>query len=211
MHQDPLPPRATDVLNFWFSSTNLQDDPPLAWRERWFAGGPALDAELRARFGALHADAAAGRCDHWKATLAGRLALIVVLDQFSRNIHRGTPAAFAQDSAAQALALEALATGAESALGISQRCFLLMPLEHAERLEHQQMCVQGFARLLADTPTAHRERAEGFLAYAQKHHDIVARFGRFPHRNPILGRAHTPEEAAWLAGGGDTFGPTIQK
>lgn len=198
-----------DVLQFWFGDTDLRAEPAEAYRSRWFGGGPALDQELQDRFGETLAQAAQGALSAWAETPAGRLALIVVLDQLSRNIYRGTPQAFAQDARALFLTLEVLASGQDRAgvYGFFQRLFLYTPLEHAEEVGLQQRCVVSVARLtMAPTTPVEAEWGPKVLAYAVQHHDIVERFGRFPHRNAVLGRASTPDEEAWLAGGGERFG-----
>ena len=194
-----------DILVFWFGSTDLTALAGDEKQQMWWQGGAVLDGTIQERFDALLADAGAGRLDGWCSTLAGRLALIILLDQFSRNIHRGTPGAFAMDPRAQALCLEALDQGLEQHLGLHQRTFLLMPLEHAEDLSRQQRCMAEFARLAAEVPEEQVGMATYLIGFAQKHYDIIARFGRFPHRNGFLGRTHTPGEAAWLAEGGESF------
>jgi uncharacterized protein (DUF924 family) len=197
-----------EILMFWFDSTDLTAAVPGEKQGMWWTGGSALDGEITARFGALHARASAGECDHWAESLPGRLALILLLDQLSRNIHRGTPAAFAQDTRARALTLAALDEGLERRLGLHQRTFLLMPLEHAEDRLIQERCVAEFSRLVQESPPEQAGTTTYLLSFAEKHRDIIARFGRFPHRNPILGRAHTADEAAWLEAGGENFGQT---
>lgn len=195
-----------EVLTFWFGSTDLTALADDSKQTMWWQGGPDLDAEIIARFGALHAEAAAGQLDEWRVSLHGRLALILVLDQLSRNIHRGTPTAFAQDPAACALTLAALDLDLHRDLGLHQQTFLLMPLEHTEDLALQERCVVEFTRLVDTAPADQRGYAIYLRGFAEKHRDIIARFNRFPHRNPILGREHTAEEAAWLAEGGESFG-----
>lgn len=197
-----------DVLAFWFGDTR-DDEVILATQSaRWFSGGKALDRECRERFADLVERALNGALGGWAATPRGALALVILLDQLTRNIFRGTPRAFAGDARAQKIVLAALERGDEEALLMTERLFLYMPLEHAEDLRLQDLCLERFTALAASAPPALRPAAEGYLGYAERHRDIISRFGRFPHRNPIVGRAHTPEEAAWLEGGGDTFGQT---
>ena len=178
--------QAQDILHFWFHELS---DP------QRFAKDDALDATLRERFGATLQAAARGELFGWRATPLGRLAEIVVLDQFSRNIYRGTPQAFAQDPQALTLAQELVASGQDQSLDLVQRTFAYMPYMHSESLLiHAQAC-QLFAQPgMADT-----------LAYEQRHQAIIARFGRYPHRNAILGRVSTAEELAFLALPGSSF------
>ena len=174
----------------------------------WWTSTPEQDAQVRAAFGDALSKARSGELEHWRATPEGTLALVILLDQFSRNIHRGTPQAFAADSQARAVVKQALAEGVDQALPYYGRVFLYMPLEHSEDLDDQLRSVQLFEALVHDAPPGHADEARYFLSFAHKHRDIVARFGRFPHRNPLLGRVHTEEERAWLEEGGETFGQT---
>ncbi|MCB9688746.1 MAG: DUF924 domain-containing protein [Alphaproteobacteria bacterium] len=195
-------PNAADVLISWFGTADLRALPDEEHRRRWYAGGDALDAEIRQRFGALLDDpeALAG----WEGE-DGRLAAIVVLDQFSRNAFRGTARAFATDGLALALARELVARGGERGFGVHQRGFAYLPFMHAEELAAQDQALALYERLAADHPSAAAN-----LDYAKRHRDIVVRFGRFPGRNPALGRPDTAEELAWLEAGGDTFGARPQ-
>jgi uncharacterized protein (DUF924 family) len=164
------------LLGFWFAQ-----EP-----ETWFKKDPAFDETLRERFGALQESAATGALHHWAVTAHGALALILLLDQLPRNLHRGTARAFATDTKALAVADAALTRGFDNGLPMSMRQFIYVPFEHAEDLGAQERCCALFA-----------EDAE-LLKYAVAHRDIIARFGRFPHRNAALGRATTAEEEAFL-------------
>ncbi|MCB9765707.1 MAG: DUF924 domain-containing protein [Alphaproteobacteria bacterium] len=195
-----------DVLTYWFGDPDVPSEGDGAEMKRWFSGGPAVDAEIRARFGAAVAAAMAGHLDAWADTARGRLALILLLDQFTRNVHRGSPDAFAADPRARALTREGVTRGHDAQLFPIQRMFFYMPLEHSEALADHDLLQTLFDRLIADAPAHLRGKLEGYKAYADQHRDIIVRFGRYPHRNPILGRAHTPEEADFLADGGPTFG-----
>lgn len=186
-----------DVLAFWFGAGDAVDP-------RWFNGGEAFDREIGRRFGDTIAAALAGALDGWAATRDGALALIVVLDQFTRNVHRGTPGAFAGDARALALAQRLVERGDDRDLPPLRRWFAYMPLEHAEDLAVQDRCVALFEALLADAG-AHHEALAGALDYARRHRDVVARFGRFPHRNEILARASTPAELEFLRQPGSRF------
>ena len=191
-----------DVIAFWLGPPG---GSPLANAPRWYKKDDAFDREVEERFGETLELAARGALDGWKTTPRGRFALVVLLDQFSRNVYRGTPRSFAQDARACEYALEAIDAGDEQELGIVERGFLYMPLEHAENLELQKRCVGAFERLLADAPAEFQKFAANQLDYARRHAAIIERFGRFPHRNAILGRTSTPEEIAFLKEPGSSF------
>ena len=174
------------VLQFWF------DDIP---SERWWKVDAGFDALLRQRFLALLGQAAAGELHAWRDGPRGRLAEVIVLDQFSRNIHRDTPLAFAQDPMALALSQEAVRSGALAALAPVQRSFLLMPYMHSESAA---IHVMAEALYLEHAPAENH-------AFELKHKAIIDRFGRYPHRNAILGRVSTPEELAFLQQPGSSF------
>ncbi len=176
-----------DVLEFWFSDRV---------RQRWWVKDPAFDEEIREHFEGLHRRALAGELEPWAADPEGALALVIVLDQFPRNMFRGSPEAFASDSAARAVTDAALAAGHHHALADEdRRLFLYLPLEHSEQLADQDRCCELM-----------REFAAAQLhEFAKKHRDIVARFGRFPHRNEVLGRESTPEERVFLTQPGSSF------
>ena len=169
-----------ELLSFWFRPEH---------KEKWFSRDDAFDAELDEAFGALHRAAARGELAAWRETARGCLALVILLDQLSRNFYRGTPEAFAHDADALALATAAIARGFDRELSESERACLYMPFEHSEDLTDQE---QGVALMegLASDPGWHR--------FAVMHRDIIARFGRFPHRNEILGRQSSAEELAFL-------------
>ena len=183
-HLQPDP--ALEIVRFWFEDLEPKD---------WWRKDAGLDAAMRARFGALHAAASRGECWRWRATPQGRLAEVLLLDQFSRNLHRDTPKAFAQDGMALALAQEAVAGGHDLALPAVQRGFLYMPYMHSESpLVHEEAL-----RLFSQPEVAAQ------LDFERRHKAIVDRFGRYPHRNAILGRPSTPEELAFLAEPGSSF------
>lgn len=165
------------------------------WRdlgpERWFARDDELDATIAQRFGDVYERAAAGELDGWADEPNGALALVLILDQFPRNMFRGTPRAFETDAKALQLAKAALARGDHYHVGEDVNQFFALPLMHSENLEDQEACVRWMGEI-----------GEENVPYAEEHRDIVARFGRFPHRNTILGRATTSEEQAFLEGGG---------
>ena len=194
------------VLDFWFGACGPDGALDRAKQKMWFSGGHMHDATIHKRFGKLHRRASRGELEaEWGATPRDRIALIIVLDQFSRHIHRGAPAAFAQDPAAQRLALAGVEQGMDRALIPAQRAFFYLPFEHAEDLALQQRGVRLFQRLAAEVAPAWRKEYTGFSDYAGHHRDIVERFGRFPHRNKVLGRASTPEEIEFLKQPGSSF------
>jgi uncharacterized protein (DUF924 family) len=197
----PPSPAATSpdqVLNFWLCDGLTLGWPSQNMGQRWFNGGPALDEEIRQTFGPLVEQALAGRLAAWAAQPLGRLALVILLDQFPRNIFRGTEKAFAGDEQAQRLVSEALAQDMDEALPWIGRVFLYLPLTHAETLALQEEGVRRFGALVAAVPEAHRAGAQSSLDSAVEHRDIIARYGRFPHRNTVLGRTSSPLEFEFL-------------
>lgn len=195
------------LLDDWFD-VNLADSPALQEQNRrWFASTPAEDHALAERFGSLARAAAAGDLDLWSGSPQGRLALIILLDQCPRNLHRGQPEAFAQDDKALALCLGGIELHMHEQLNPLERVFFCMPLQHSESLVMQELSVATFTMLAdGEAPEALAEMLANVQSFAEKHRDIIARFGRFPHRNRTLGRATTTEEAAFLASGGPSFG-----
>lgn len=192
-----------DVLTFWYGD---DDADPLANTPQWFKKDDAFDETIRRRFADTLEAAVLGEHEDWKATARGRLGYIILLDQFSRNIYRGTPRAFAQDPIALGACREGIAAGDDAGLSIVERWFFYMPLMHAEDRQAQQESVERFAQLAAEaeaTPLA--DAMASAYDYAVAHRDIIERFGRYPHRNSILGRASTPEEAAFLEQPGSSF------
>ena len=192
----------TEILEFWLGPA--PDDPESVARaaERWYITDDGFDAEIRDRFGAAIEQAQRGAFADWAETPEGALALVILLDQFPRNAYRGTADAFAGDPVALAVAGGAVERGLDRELACPGRAFLYHPFEHSEDPEDQERSVALFETLAAEVPAAWREFAAGFVPYAHAHRDVIARFGRFPHRNAILGRVDTPEERAYLDGGG---------
>ena len=190
-----LPREARAVLDFWFTSAKGLGSP----RIEWFRQDRAVDGEIRRRFGDLHERAARGEMNAWRASPEPMLALVIVLDQFSRNLYREDPRAFAQDALARECANQALTRGDDLGLVPVQRQFLYMPLEHSENIEDQERAVELMRSLEAF------EETRGLTEWAEKHRDIVKAFGRFPHRNAILGRESTPEELEFLKRPGSRF------
>ena len=184
-------PRAQAVLAFWFAAGGRD--------KRWFEKSEAFDDEVRRRFLGLHEEGARGALASWRHRPGDCLALIVLLDQFPRNMFRGTPRAFATDALALEVARHALAKGYDRAMQPLERMFVYLPFEHAESLAEQEEACELTRPLdaFAETDDVYR--------YALAHRDVIARFGRFPHRNAILGRASTPEEIEFLKGPGSSF------
>ncbi|GAL32718.1 protein of unknown function DUF924 [Vibrio maritimus] len=175
-----------DVFDFWFQELSPKD---------WFAGDKALDDVIAQRFGTLHEQARQGELYYWRSSAEGKLAEVIVLDQFSRNLHRGTPESFASDAMALALAQEAVAGGADERLTPEQRTFLYMPYMHSESLKIHEEAVRLFKS----------NGIENNLDFEYRHKAIIERFGRYPHRNKILGRASTLDEIEFLKQPGSSF------
>lgn len=187
------------VLDFWFGAPGSPDYGQS--RRAWFVKRDAFDDAIRARFGAAIDAAVGGGLRDWDAARPqGALARILLLDQFTRNVYRDTPAAFAGDALALAAARALVDAGADRALMPLQRAFVYMPFEHAEDAAMQARAVDLFAALAAEQPGL-----DDMLDYARKHQAVIARFGRFPHRNAILGRASTPDEIDFLRQPGSRF------
>jgi uncharacterized protein (DUF924 family) len=202
---------ARKVRDFWFGKTPLSPEQLPRRMQLWFGGAGAevqkhVDDTLSSRFGTLVQSAVAGDLAQWADGPRRRLSLILLLDQFPRNIHRGRPLAYAGDEQALSLALTGMQSVADAALNPAERIFFYMPLQHSESLEVQEESVAAYKRLLGEAPDNVRQVFEGCVTFAQSHCDVIRQFGRFPHRNAVLGRPTTAEEKEWLAKGGDTFG-----
>ena len=194
------------LLDLWFGDE--ADDALRATRQAplWWGKSSETDTLLASLFGELARAAAEGSLAHWADAPSGRLALILLLDQLPRNIHRGTPAAFAQDPLARDLCLKGLSIGADQSLSPLARVFFYLPLEHAESREQQARSVALFEALATEQAgTPAQATFAGFADFARRHQVIIERFGRFPHRNDILGRTSTPEETAFLQQPGSGF------
>jgi uncharacterized protein (DUF924 family) len=191
--------KAQEVLDFWFGAPGSAEyGKP---RAAWFRKDDKFDDAIRTRFGDAIARAVAGGLREWdEGGPQGMLARIIVLDQFARNARRGTPGAFEGDVLALAAARKLVDSGAHRELIPVQRAFVYMPFEHAEDARAQEECVELFTEL-----TREHEGFGDMLDYAHRHRGVIARFGRFPHRNAILGRASTPEEAEYLSQPGSRF------
>ncbi|HUA80367.1 MAG TPA: DUF924 family protein [Dyella sp.] len=182
-------PEALAVLAFWFDPAN---------KENWFATNRDFDAAIRDRFAPTLQLAIEGKLNDWAGDPQGWLALLIVLDQFPRNLYRRDPRAWAQDLPAQQLALWGIEEGFDRRLSPTERVFAYMPLEHAEDIRLQRRCVALLQTLCDELPVQERHRYTDFLDYARRHETVIARFGRFPHRNAVLGRTNTSEEQRYL-------------
>jgi len=193
------------ILSFWFGAA--MDNLTVAHQQSklWWSKSDELDGQIRERFEPLLLAMAKGETDCFPGTARGRLAQIVLFDQFPRNMYRGTPAAFATDPIAQKLALSAQNDGDEVQLRLIERVFLYLPLVHAEDRTLQALAVERFEALSAEANEDESSLFQGYLEFAIRHRDIIKRFGRFPHRNAILGRQSTPEEIEFLKQPGSSF------
>ncbi len=194
---------AQQIWDFWFGHVPMTADELQRRMLLWFGAAEAAaqhqrDAEIRARFGRWVQRAADGELAAWAMQPRGRLCLIILLDQFPRNIHRGTAFAFAYDERALDLALDGIEMGADIGLDPIENLFFYLPLQHAESLAIQERAVTACGRLLDQAPDSLKPTFETTLRYAEQHREIVARFGRFPHRNHVLGRASTADELDYL-------------
>jgi len=194
--------KASEILDFWYGGDRAT---PFAHMKKWWQKNEAFEVEIKEKFGSVVESAKKGELENWKETSEGALAFIIVLDQFSRNIFRGTPEAFAADSKALEATLRGISAGMDYKLNFAQRYFFYMPLMHAEDLARQEMSVQKFGVLAEAAPPEQKQYLEAALDYAKKHRDIIAEFGRFPHRNTVLGRPSTPIEVAFLKKPGSSF------
>lgn len=190
------------ILDFWFGDLALN---PLANSQKWFTKSPSFDAEIRERFGSWLDDAETGAFDDWAKTPIGALALVILCDQFSRQIHRGSDRAFASDAKALRTAQIAIAHGFHKKLFVMQRYFLYMPYEHSEDLNNQTQCIELFRELFNDAAGEEKTFVASGLDYAIRHHDIIKAYGRFPHRNETLGRESTAREIQFLKQPGSYF------
>lgn len=188
------------VLTFWFGAPGSEDTSYAQRRKLWFGKNPEADEYIRTAFYPLYTQAALGELEGWRSQPHSSLALILLLDQFPRNLFRNDPRAFATDEQALTVAKQAIAQGFDQQLNLLQRLFIYLPLEHSEVLEDQHQAVALIEVLAQQDP----DLADPY-DYALRHRDVIARFGRFPHRNEVLGRVSTPEEAEFLQQPGSRF------
>lgn len=190
--------KVNDILNFWFGTDAKRDLPDQARSSFWFGRDPSTDMLIRARFSDDLNKAIAGEYEEWQNQPRSRLALIILFDQFTRNIYRDDAKAFAYDNKALDLALQGIALEHDRNLPLIERVFFYLPLEHSESLTVQKQSVAAFQSLLAISLFETRELYENFLAYAVKHYEVIKQFGRFPSRNAALGRESTIAEQDFL-------------
>ena len=195
-----------EVLDFWFADSLTNPDNLAERRAVWFMGGSNVDQLITKKFGTLPDAALEGELQHWTTDTRNALALVLVLDQFPRNIYRNTARAYHYDATGLDLALKIIDQGLNSDLHPIEQSFLFLPLQHSEIIVEQTRAVQLYETLTAQSPDPYLESAKNSLDYAKRHCNIIHRFGRFPHRNAILGRDSTEAEIEFLASGGDTFG-----
>jgi len=194
------------ILDFWFGPLDTEGRASPALSERWWRKDEALDREVRARFEPAWTAAMGGECDGWLAEPRTLLAYVILLDQLSRNMFRGEPRSFAGDARALSAAQAAVARGFDGALSGDERLFLYMPFMHSEELALQEQCVALLTRFRDATSSgALRAALESNVRFAEQHRDIIARWGRFPHRNAILGRSSSAAELEFLKGPNSSF------
>jgi len=201
-----IPPLAKSVLDYWFGEAPITPATVKAQSSIWFSGSKNIDFDIERRFGKLLSLAASGMLDSWIDEPTSGVALIILLDQFPRNIHRGTAGAFAQDRKALLSCYKLIGQEKFSVLNPLFKSFSLLPLEHSESIADQNRCVEEFKHLLQVSGTEWEKMLSGYLDYAQQHHKIIEEFGRFPHRNAVLGRESTSAELTYLNEGASSFG-----
>lgn len=194
-----------NILEFWFGTFPDAYTSDSSRVDMWFKNGSAYDQDIFIKFGALYQRAVSGELEHWLEMPRGRLAVIILLDQFSRHIHRGHAEAFAQDEKSQQICLEGIGAGDDLNLHPVERSFFYLPLEHAEDIERQNLSVEAFFRLAQDVPESQRQPYMVTLDYAQKHQHVIEKFGRFPELNEILERESTQEEQEFMETGEYSF------
>lgn len=200
-----MPDRIEVVLDFWFGELNELGCASPNQRKLWWTKSDAFDEAIRSEFLNDYEAIVAGDHEGWRHSARGALAYIIVLDQFSRNMFRGTPNMFAADELAREVCWEGLDAGFDEELSFDERVFFYLPLEHSEALRDHERCDQVFRRLCQIAPDELKADAEYYLDFAKRHRDIIDRFGRYPHRNDTLGRLSTSEELEFLQAPGSSF------
>jgi uncharacterized protein (DUF924 family) len=193
------------ILQFWLGDVDALGRSDVMHSRRWFMKDDAFDREIADRFGETFADVRAGHREQWLDDPRGRVAYVIVLDQFPRNMFRGTARMFEGDRQALAAAVEGIARHDDAELNVNERSFLYMPFMHSEDIDMQDRSVALFKELAEGAPSELRGSLVAAVQYAEKHREIVARYGRFPHRNAVLGRESRPEELAFIAQPGSGF------
>jgi uncharacterized protein (DUF924 family) len=198
--------RIDEILSFWFKEQELSAPQIDRRMDIWFGENPDFDDEVEAKFSDDVAGASTGKLDHWAEDPRGRLALIILIDQFRRNIYRNTEKAFSRDRLALKLCVEGAMEKKDKSLTPIQKVFFYMPLQHTESRKVQTKSAELYSRLAESVSPTYRETFLTVAQFAELHKDIVDQFGRFPHRNALLGRENTPEEDKYLAGDSPDFG-----
>ncbi len=196
--------RIDEILSFWFKERKLTAPKIDSRMDIWFGEDPVFDHEIEKAFGTDVDSASDGKLNHWAHKPHGRLALILLLDQFRRNIYRGTVDAFAKDKVALKLCVEGAMEKADQSLSPIERVFFYMPLQHSESIKVQVKAVKIYDRLAEAVSPTYAETFATIAQFAELHHDIVKLFGRFPHRNKLLNRQDTPREDEYLSGDSPT-------
>lgn len=200
-----------DIHQFWFGDIDSDGRWDRGRSRRWFRGEPAFDALVATEFQMTLELAWHGELDHWRSTPRGQLALILLFDQFAQHVYRGRPEAFRHDALALALSNALINTGDHLTLHPIERLFVYLPLEHSEDLHLQDICMGLLVDLAMDAPPHLHNHFRQYVRFALKHREIIERFGRYPHRNAVLGRPSTAEELAFLRDGGETFTPSARR
>lgn len=198
--------RIDEILSFWFKEQELSAPQIDRRMDIWFGENPDFDDEVEAKFCDDVARASTGKLDHWAEDPRGRLALIILIDQFRRNIYRNTEKAFSRDRLALKLCVEGAMEKKDKSLTPIQKVFFYMPLQHTESRKVQTKSAELYSRLAESVSPTYRETFLTVAQFAELHKDIIDQFGRFPHRNALLGRENTPEEDKYLAGDSPDFG-----
>lgn len=193
------------VLDFWFGTLDSEGCASPETREYWSIKDPDFDREIQKKFEGLYREIVAGEHEDWLETTEGRVAYVVVIDQMPRNMYRGTEKMYASDEQALSVCLDAIEKGRDTQALFAHRNFLYMPLMHSENITVQDQCVALYTSWSDEVDGEQKEDVERRIGFAIRHRDIVARFGRFPHRNQILGRASTAEETLFLHQPGSSF------
>ena len=196
----------SEIIAFWLGASLEAPEAAFGRRDWWYKGGPAVDEEIRTRFGALVPQACEGGLPEWRETANGALALILLLDQFTRNLYRYSPDAYAGDAHAFKVVNQVIERGMDRELPSVSRIWLYHPFHHSEQIEAQDSGLTLLDEVMQAAPMAWRPYIQRSITGWTRHRDIVARFGRFPHRNAVLGRPSTDDERAFLAEDGNAFG-----
>ena len=197
--------RIEDILQFWFGAFPTPYTADVSKADMWFKNGSAYDSDIFINFGVEYDKAINGELDHWLDSYRGRLALIILLDQFSRHIHRGTAEAFAQDEKAQLLCIDGIGAGDDARCHAVERGFFYLPLQHAEDIDKQALSVRAYEQLVRDVPEQYKKAFGVNLSFAKSHHFVIEKFGRFPELNEILERESTSDEMDFIASGKYSF------